>query len=279
VPATDPSTEGSLVAFHEPGAGGVLVRPGSRQPAPGPHPAVGGGKLAWIGDGTVEVRSQSDGGYVISVPAAADAVAVSEGWAVWRGQDQGRDQLTALQLPPPVTPGGPAPTAAAPRVVATAASGTTLGRPSLAGDRLLFHVAGASRGRIVQLRLTTGARTTLRSAPRTLLLNPSSDGRRLLYVRSTFQRQQLRIGSLRRRSVRRDRSLYGTVPTGRRDAGHEPGPRHDAHGWPRKLPPRPKPGVQVTLWSTALAAGSAYVTRLRQDTDQPVRATLLRVPR
>jgi hypothetical protein len=35
----------------------------------------------------------------------------------------------------------------------------------------------------------------------------------------------------------------------------------------------------VTLWSTALAAGSAYVTRLRQDRGQPVRATLLRVPR
>jgi len=35
----------------------------------------------------------------------------------------------------------------------------------------------------------------------------------------------------------------------------------------------------VTLWSTALASGSAYVTRLRQDRGEPVRATLLRVPR
>ena len=73
-------------------------------------------------------------------------------------------------------------------------------------------------------------------------------------MRSTFQRQQLRIGSLTRRAVRRDRALYGTVPTGRRDAGHEPGDEHKKHGWPRKLPPRPKPGVNVTLWSTALAA-------------------------
>jgi len=31
--------------------------------------------------------------------------------------------------------------------------------------------------------------------------------------------------------------------------------------------------------STALAGGSAYVTRLRQDKGQPVRATLLRVAR
>ena len=32
----------------------------ARSAAPGPHPAVGGGRLAWIGDGTVEVRSQAD---------------------------------------------------------------------------------------------------------------------------------------------------------------------------------------------------------------------------
>jgi hypothetical protein len=270
VPATDPSADGQVVAFQEPGGGGVLARPGARQPAPGPHPAVGGGKLAWIGTGTVEVRSQADPAYVFTLPAAADSVAVSGGWVAWRGQDQGSDALFATALPP---------AAPAPRVVARAAAGTTLGRPALTGDRLLFHVAGAARGRIVQVQLSSGRRSSLRSAPRALLLNPSSDGRRLLYVRSTFQRQQLRIGFLRARPVRRDRSLYGTVPTGRRDEGHEPGPQHDAHGWPRKLPPRPKPGVQVTLWSTALAAGSAYVTRLRQDTDQPVRATLLRVPR
>ena len=80
-------------------------------------------------------------------------------------------------------------------------------------------------------------------------------------------------------AVRRDRSLYGTVPTGRRDAGHEPGDQHKAHGHPRRLPPRPQPGVSVTLWSTALSARSAFVTRLRQDAGEPVKATLLRVAR
>jgi len=163
--------------------------------------------------------------------------------------------------------------------VATAPSGATLGRPSLAGDRLLFHVAGTARARIDQVLLGSGARSTLRSAPRALLLNPSSDGKRLLYVRSTFQRQQLRIGLLKRRPVRRDRSLYDTVPTGRRDAGNEPGVEHHAHGHPQKLPPRPPRNVSLTLWSTALGPRSAFVTRLRQDAGQPVRATLLRVPR
>jgi hypothetical protein len=87
------------------------------------------------------------------------------------------------------------------------------------------------------------------------------------------------MGALRRRSTRRDRSLYRLVPTGRRDAGHEPGDQHKAHGHPKKLPPRPPRGVAYTLWSTALDASAAYVTRLRQDTGEPVRATLLRIPR
>ena len=270
VPATDPSTDAGLVAFQEPGGGGVIASSSGRTPAPGPHPAVGGGLVAWIGEGTVEVRSRTDAAFAVSLPAAADAVAVSAGWVAWRSRESGRDVLTASPLPPD---------ALAPRRVASAPAGAQLGRPALAGDRLLFHVAGAARSRIDQVRLASGRRSTLRTAPRTLLLNPSSDGRRLLYVRSTFQRQQLRIGLLRSRPVRRDRSLYGTVPTGRRDAGNEPGVEHHAHGHPQKLPPRPPRNVSLTLWSTALGARSAYVTRLRQDAGTPVRATLLRVAR
>jgi hypothetical protein len=271
VPATDPSVDAGLIAFHEPGGSGVLARPGSRSPAPGPHPAVGGGLVAWIGNGTVEVRSQADPAYVFTLPApGADAVSVSAGWVAWRAREGERDVLIASPLPP---------AAPAPRVVATADAPRSLGRPSLAIDRLLFHVAGNERGRIDEVQLATGTRRTLRRQPRALLLNPSAWDDRLLYVRSTFDRQQLRIGPLRPRRAGRDRSLYRTVPTGRRDAGHERGERHKAHGHPKKLPPRPKPGVSLTLWSTALGPDAAYVTRLRQDAGRPVRAALLRVPR
>jgi hypothetical protein len=272
VPATDPSADTGVIAFQEPGVGGVLARPGGREPAPGPHPAVGGGLVAWLpGNGTLEVRNPADPAYVVTLPApGADAVAVSAGWVAWRAREGEEDVLAASPLPP---------AAPAPRVVARSGTSRTLGRPALAGDRLLFHVAGGRNGRIDEIQLATGARRTLRRAARALLLNPSALGRRLLYVRSTFERQQLRLGVLRPRSVRRDRSLFGTVPTGRRDAGHEPGEQHKAHGHPKKLPPRPKPGVSVTLWSTALASDAAYVTRLRQDVGEPVRATLLRVPR
>jgi hypothetical protein len=270
VPATDPSADADLIAYQQPGGPGFVARPGARDVAPGPHPAVGGGRLAWIGTGVVEVRAPADPAYVATIPAAADSVAVAAGWVAWRGREGDGDALFASPLPP-------AP--AAPRRVVLAPAGATLGRPALSGDRLLFHVAGASSSRIDQVVLSTGARTTLRRAPRTLLLNPSARGGSLLYVRSTFERQELRIGALRKRAVRRDRALYGTVPTGRRDAGHEPGVEHHRHGHPQKLPPRPGQGVHITLWSTALAADAAYVTRLRQDTGQPLKATLLRIAR
>src|SRR6185436_9486196 len=190
---------------QQPGSGGVIARKGGREAAPGAHPAVGGGLIAWVGDGTVEVRSQTDATYVLTLPApGADAVAVSAGWVAWRARESGGDALFAS----PLAPAAPAP-APAPRRVAGATAPAQLGRPALAGDRLLFHFAEAGGGsRIDQIVLAGDHRTTLRSAPRALLLNPSAFGSRLLYVRSTYQRQQLRIGLLRPRSVDRDRSLY-----------------------------------------------------------------------
>ena len=159
-----------------------------------------------------------------------------------------------------------------------AGASTTLGRPALAGDRLLFHVAGAARGRIVEIRLATGGRRTLRSAPRALLLNPSSYGRpaalRALDVRAPAAADRRPA----RRPVRRDRSLYGTVPTGRRDAGHEPGESTSPRP-PEEAPAAAQPGVSVTLWSTALARRRRLRHAAAPGRGQPVRATLLRVPR
>ena len=136
----------------------------------------------------------------------------------------------------------------------------------------LFHVAGPRAAASTRSRSAAGSRGTLRTRAARAAAQPVQRRRRLLYVRSTFQRQQLRIGPLRRRPVRRDRALYGTVPTGRRDAGHEPrrrAPRRTAtRRSSRRGPPR---GVSLTLWSTALGPGSAYVTRLRQDAGRPVR--------
>jgi hypothetical protein len=259
--ASDPSVDGPLLAWHEPGAQGILFSDGHATRVAGSHPAVGGARLALLRDGAIDVQATSGPDFALTVPAAADAVAVSGAWVAWRAGDT----LYAAPLS-----GGP------PVTVMTAAE---LGRPALAGSLLAFHVAGSSGGRIIVADLATGRRQTVRRERRALLLNPSLLGGALLYVRARYSRQELRVGALARRAPRRDRQLYATVPTGRRDAGHEPGARHHRHGHPRRMWRRPREGVATTLWTTALAADAAYVTRLRQVAGRPLEAEILRVSR
>jgi hypothetical protein len=262
VNATDPSVDGGLLVWHEAGAAGVLVNGGARTRLAGSHPAVGGGRLAVLRGDVIDVGHTSGAPFAVTVPApGADAVAVSAQWLVWRS---GNTILTA-----PLA-GGP------PRAVMTAAG---IGRPALDGDRLAFHVAGPSGGRIVAGDLRTLSLSTVRRERRALLLNPSLLGEELLYVRAVMSRQELRLGPLARRAPRRDRVVWSTVPTGRRDTGHEPGARHHRHGHPRRLWRRPPEGVSATLWTTALAVDGAYVTRLHQATGDPLVAELLRIPR
>ncbi len=100
----------------------------------------------------------------------------------------------------------------------------------------------------------------------------------MLYVRSTYTLQELRLGPIVRRKTTRDQVLYRTTPTARRDASHEPGHhRHSAGykgGKPPPLAPRPPAGVVDTLWTTALGPSAAYVTRLRKKSGVTT-ATLL----
>jgi hypothetical protein len=171
---------------------------------------------------------------------------------------------------------------APPRSIATAQPGEQLGRPSIVGSTIVFHRAGKASSSIRLFDLATGRESLLRSERRALLSNPSFDGRRVLYVRSTYTLQELRLGILQRRSTTRDRALYRTTPTARRDASHEPGHhRHSAGykgGKPPPLAPRPPAGVVDTLWTTALGPSAAYVTRLRKQSGVTT-ATLLSVPR
>lgn len=265
VRASDPSVDGTLLAWHEPGAQGILVRDGAAGRVAGSHPAVGGARLAVIGDGAIGVTQTSGPAFAVTIPApGADAVAVSAGWIAWRAREGDGDAIYAA----PVAGGG------ARRVMRAA----ELGRPALDGDRLVFHAAGRSGGRIVLADLGAGRSRTVRRERRAQLLNPSLLGDELLYVRSIYRRQEVRIGRLGGR-MGRDRRLWQTVPAGRRDAGHEPGASHHRHGHPRKLWRRPRHGVAATIWTTALAADAAYLTRLRQEAGKPLVAELLRVPR
>jgi len=84
-------------------------------------------------------------------------------------------------------------------------------------------------------------------------------------------------GPLIVQSTRSDKALWGTVPTGRRDAGEEGGKHKNAPGHHHDLWPRPKPGVADTLTTTAAAADAVYVTRLRQRKGTPVQTVVLRI--
>jgi hypothetical protein len=259
---TDPSADGDALAWQQPRGAGLLVLPGAAAPAglPGSHPALGGGRVAWIEPGRIVVADVATLAPVAVVPAAdADAVAVTATRVAWRA--------AGVLYTSPLSD---------PTAVATVAPRRSerLGRPSLDGERLLFDVGGR---RLEQVDLTTGARGVLREDRRGVqLTNPSATGGALLYVRETSRRQQLRLGALLQPGT--DRTIYSTVPTGRFDRGYEPGRRERRHR-KIKLPPQPRPGVHITLWSTALAPGAAYVTRLRQRAGRRPSALILRVAR
>jgi hypothetical protein len=264
--ASDPTVDGALIAWHEAGQAGVLVQDGQQTRLNGAHPALGPGRLAVIAGSAIAVQSTSGDGFGTSVAApGADAVAVSESWVAWRAREGDGDVIYAV----PLGAGG------APREIIRAPE---LGRPALQGDRLAFHLIGRT-SRIIVADLSTGQTATARQERRALLLNPSLQGRRLLYVRAYYARQELRLGPVTRRAPRKDRRLWSTVPTGRRDVGHEPGDIHKQHGQPHKLWKRPRRGVSATLWTTALAEDAAYVTRLRQVSGQSLVSEIVRVDR
>ena len=249
---SDPTVDGATVAFNRPGTAGILRGPAGDQAAPGAKPAIGGGRLAYLGNQTVEVQG------VGSIPAAGvNAVAVSAGWVAWRSGP-------TLWVAPLGAPGFGA--------VTRVAAGD-VGRPALDGNTLLYDYYG----RIAAIDLTTMQRTVLRREARAQLRGPSALNGRLVYVRATYRRQQVMTGPLTSQSTRNDKALWGTVPTSRRDAGEEGGTHKNAPGHRHDLWPRPKPGVADTLTTTATAADAVYVTRLRQRKGVPVVAAVLRI--
>ncbi|HWI22896.1 MAG TPA: hypothetical protein VNT22_09815 [Baekduia sp.] len=168
------------------------------------------------------------------------------------------------------------------RVLTSIVAPAQLGRPALDGDRVVFHKAGLLGSKLLEINIRTGEVRTLRSTVRGVLLNPVLSGATLLYVHSSFERQELKLGTRGgRRDGKRDKTVFSMVPTARRDAAHEPGHhRHNEgykNGFGRRLPARPKPGVVETLWEPAFAAGGATVTRLHHRPDGGIDTAVLTV--
>ena len=275
-PGANPSARGGLVAYQR-GTAAVLRRGGTDVALPGTHPAVGGGRVAYVAGGQVVVADAATLQPVVAYDAAGvDAVALSADVVAWRApRTDGRDTISAHSLAAPAT--DPAP------VIAVAHAGGTLGRPAVDGVHVVFDSQDRASSRILDVDVTTRAKTVLRRATRGdgLLLAPDREGGRLLYVESSFQRQRVRLGTSKAGRAARDRVLYSTTPTGRRDLGYEPG-HHEHHaGYPGgkrpKAYPRPPKDLTVTLWTTALDGPSAYVTRVRHRKGGATESRILRV--
>ena len=257
---TDPSAVAGAVAWQLPGGAGLVSHDGGpAQELPGTDPALGPDTIVWREGEALVVADRRSLRELLRIGApGAEEPAISARWLVWRALEPGGDVLRALDLqalgqPPVDVRRVPAP--------------DRIGRPSLDGDRVVFHVGQRRQSRIEEIDLPTRRRTTLRvGKDGAQLLNPSAEGGELLHVSSSAERQLVLAGPRRLRRGTGDRVLLRMHPTVRRDAGREPGRKRHNEGYPGRraprLPERAPPGVRVTLWSTALAPGVAYITRM-----------------
>ena len=241
---TDPSAAGDAVVWTS-AAGGVEVHEGQAGTTSVPaHAVLGGSYIAWRDGDTVEVANAADLTPVVSVTVpGVDALAVSDRWLVTREPTSKGDALVARPLD--------APTEVHP--IASSRRPTQLGRPSLDGDVVVFHVATSHGSRIVEYDLAASVTRVLRRSVSDLLSNPALLGDRLLYVRQADLAQLLELGPAL--TTGRDRVLYRLAAPAQHDAGHDPGYSRVTRT------PHPRT-AQWTLWTTALSATHAYVTLL-----------------
>ena len=230
--AADPSATVDSLAFERLGGIGVLRRSGVDLRLPGSDPAVGGPYVAAIAGQTTRILARATLAPVAEVPTpGADALAVSQGWLVYRAKlNGGGDGVFARSI---ATPGAYGPLL----TVSTIGAPSQLSPPSLDGSVLLYGIARPRGSRIVQRVLGTRRRRTLIRSGSALLFNPAVKGRKFAYVRTGGSRSRLMV---RRRSKGgRGKPVFG--------ARHSRG----------------------TLTSTALSEGVAFVTLLRPSANDP----------
>lgn len=258
-PAGDPSVEGADLVWQAPGVGGFLLRNGQATQLPGTDPAVGGGFIAWRAGDQITVATLDTLQIVLqqTIPGI-EKLAVSNDWFAYRVRlPKGEQQLRAFALADPATT----------KVLTQGRVPGRLGRPSLSGDIVVYHLAGRGGSALFSYDLATGKRRQLRSSSRDQLLNPARLGSKLLYVRLSRCSQELVLGS---------RVLYRLPPAAGQDAGHERG--HTRQG--ELLPcARPRKPTARMLWTTALSATTAYVTVLRPGSGGQMTPSLLAIAR
>jgi hypothetical protein len=264
-PAGDPSAEGADLVWQEPGVGGFLLRNGQQTQLPGNDPALGDTRIAWhVGDDVTVADSATLQPVLQEAIPGVQKLAVSDEWLVYRVAVSGRVVLRAQSLADPTS------TTTLTHLRAPGA----LGRPSLSGELVLYHVAGTGGSALYAYDLSTGKRLQLRTSKVAQLLNPARLGSKLLYVRLTRCGQQLRLGPLDGNGA--GRVLYRLPPLAGQDLGHEHG--HTRQGEHLPCSPRLKPTSRM-LWTTALSGTAAYVTVLRPGSGGVMTPSLLSLSR
>jgi hypothetical protein len=185
---------------------------------------------------------------------------VNDAWLVTRERRaDGGDSIVARPLP----------AAGEARVVATASPPTQLGRPSIDGNIVVFHVAARRASRIVAADLAAGTSRIVRTSNRAQLTNPSVHADRLLFVRQTSTAQRVELGPLQ--AGVGNRVLYQLGAPAARDRGYEAG-----HSRVTRTPRVRR--AAGTLWTTALSAEHAYVTFVPRR-GGAARASIVSIPR
>jgi hypothetical protein len=274
--ATDPSAANGALAWQQVGAGGLLSLNGAAAPLalPGAHPALGGSNVAWASPTQITIAdSASLQPKLVLAASGVNALSVSDGWVVYRDEDAQGEHLIAVSLSDPSVR----------RYLAGARLAGRVGRPALDGASVVFTVNTPRRSALELVELAGGRRRTLRAARRGVaFFNPSLLGGRMLFERVTRCVQQLRLGTVggpagassrsaaagspgaagSSRAARGERVLLSLPSAVSRDPGYQRGYTHaynSASGCPNRGAGR---GGATQLGATALAARSAYVTRL-----------------
>ncbi len=265
LPGGDPSAAGTDLVWQEPGVGGFLLRNGQQTQLPGNDPALGGTRIAWHVDDAVTIADSATLTPVLqeSIPGA-QKLAVSDEWLVYRFAASGKEALRAQSLADPTRT----------TTLTHPQAPGRLGRPSLSGNIVLYHLAGPGGSALYSYDLSTGKRRQLRSSKVAQLLSPARLGGKLLYVRLTRCSQQLRLGTLSGNGA--GRVLYKLPPLAGQDAGHEGGHTPQGEHLPCTNPPKP---TSRMLWTTALSDTEAYVTVLRPGPGGRMTPSLLSISR
>jgi hypothetical protein len=232
----DPSATGKALAFQRADRAAFLRFGGHTYNLPGRDPAVGGPYVAVISGGNqVDLLNRFTRQPVASVKApGAQAMAISREWLVYMAIRRGRYLLRARRINNPANPGDL-------KGIASVPSPNQLGHPSLDGSSVFYTVSKRHRNSIKRHNLRSGKDGTVLRSRTVQLLNPTVQGKHLLYVRVSRGSESPQATHPRR--------LNQTLMIKRRSRR---GPGHKIY----------RRGRRGTLWTTALAGRHALATVL-----------------